>query len=156
MTRATKLVRLAVAGIALCVGACLMAVDCRGLAGRDPANGPEGRAAWVAPPSADKVKNPVPPDARSLGAGRKTFADSCAVCHGTAGKGDGPAAGGLSPRPADLTSARVQQQSDGALFYKITEGRGPMPSFKTTLTEQQRWDVVNHIRTLAPKAPKSS
>jgi mono/diheme cytochrome c family protein len=50
----------------------------------------------------------------------------------------------------------VQQQSDGALFYKITEGRGPMPSFKTTLTEQQRWDVVNHIRTLAPKAPKSS
>jgi hypothetical protein len=51
-----------------------------------------------------------------------------------------------------LTSPKVQEQADGALYWKITKGRAPMASFKTLLTDDQRWHVINYIRTLAGDA----
>ena len=47
------------------------------------------------------------------------------------------------------------QQTDGAIFWKLTEGKTPMPAWGETLSEEQRWSVVNYVRTLAPK-PKSN
>jgi mono/diheme cytochrome c family protein len=67
------------------------------------------------------------------------------------GKGNGPAAIALEPRPADLSMPMMWEHSDGALFWKITAGRRPMPSFEKRLTGDQRWQVVNYIRTLAAR-----
>ena len=72
----------------------------------------------------------------------------CVICHGAKGKGDGMGGAGLTPKPTDLTNADVQAQTDGALFWKLTEGRPPMASYKTALPEKKRWELINYIRTL--------
>ncbi|HEY1871188.1 MAG TPA: cytochrome c [Chitinophagaceae bacterium] len=104
---------------------------------------------FPAPPSADALTNPLKGNADATAEGKKIYTSYCVPCHGNKGKGDGVAAPGLSRPPADHTSDFVQKQTDGALFWIITEGNNPMPTYKTTLSETQRWQVVNFIRTLA-------
>lgn len=103
---------------------------------------------WNAPESAKKIANPVPSNEVSVAAGKKIYIKECLSCHGKKGKGDGPSVATLEKSPGDLTSAKVQLHTDGELFWKISEGRKPMPSTKKTLTEEQRWQVVNYVRTL--------
>ena len=103
---------------------------------------------WAAPASADKITNPLKGDQKSLATGKKLFKMQCAVCHGFKGKGDGVAGAGLNPKPANLTSEAVQSQTDGAIFWKIQEGLGPMPNYKSSLKENYRWSIINYIRTL--------
>ena len=104
---------------------------------------------FPSPPSADAVTNPFKGNGDATTEGKKIYTLYCVTCHGSKGKGDGIAAPGLSKPPADHTSDFVQKQTDGALFWIITEGNNPMPTYKSTLTETQRWQVVNFIRTLA-------
>ena len=113
---------------------------------------------WKAPPRAAARKNPIPADDASIAAGKAAYAANCLACHGAKGKGDGPAAPSLKRPVGDLSSQKAQEQTDGALFWKITEGRPPMPAFEKLLAEDQRWHVVNYIRTLAssPTTPKST
>ena len=102
---------------------------------------------WKAPADAKKMKNPV----KGVGNAKKTIQTNCVTCHGASGKGDGPAAAALPPpKPADWTSAKVQSESDGELFWKISNGRGAMPPWKH-LAEKDRWEIVNYIRTLKKK-----
>jgi mono/diheme cytochrome c family protein len=103
---------------------------------------------WVAPSSADTIKNPLKGNADATTAGKKIYTTYCVVCHGDKGKGDGIAAAGLNPRPADHTSAKVQSQTDGAIFWKLATGRAPMASYDKTLSRTQRWQVINYMRTL--------
>lgn len=103
---------------------------------------------WVAPKEADKIKNPITKNSGSIARGKAKYTQLCFVCHGTKGKGDGIGGMALKPRPANLTSSLVQSQTDGAIFWKISTGRPPMASYKEILTESQRWDVINYIRTL--------
>jgi mono/diheme cytochrome c family protein len=103
---------------------------------------------WVAPVETDALVNPVKNDALSIAEGKKLFISNCAACHGEKGKGDGVAAATLNPRPANFTSERVQKQSEGAIFWKITNGRPPMASYKGTLTDLQRWQITMFIKTL--------
>ena len=111
---------------------------------------------WVAPKEADIMKNPVADNVAATAEGKKLYVLNCIVCHGDKGKGDGIAATGLNPKPADHTSAKVQMQTDGAIFWKMTTGKPPMASYKDILTETQRWQLVNYIRTLkAPDKTKS-
>jgi mono/diheme cytochrome c family protein len=109
---------------------------------------------WTAPASAKSVKNPVAVDAASLAAGKKGFEKECLSCHGKKGKGDGPSAATLEKAPASLLSESVGSQTDGEIFWKITEGKKPMSSAKKSLTEEQRWQVVNYVRQLAANAKK--
>jgi len=101
------------------------------------------------PAYADTISNPIKGDVTSIAEGKKIYTRFCVTCHGNKGKGDGIAAPGLAKPPADHTSDFVQKQKDGALFWIITAGNRPMPTYKTTLTTVQRWQVVNYIRTLA-------
>ena len=109
---------------------------------------------FTAPASADAKVNPVKGDAAATAAGKKIYDANCAICHGSKGMGDGVAAAGLSKPPANHSSAAVQKLSDGALFWKITEGNSPMPAYKAVYSETQRWQLVNYIRTLAKPSKK--
>ncbi len=102
---------------------------------------------WIAPASASSVANPLKGNAAATEEGKKTFTQMCAVCHGDKGKGDGIGGMNLNPKPRNFTLPKTQQQSDGALFWKMTEGRGSMVSYKTVLTSTQRWQLVNYLRT---------
>ena len=110
----------------------------------------QAQAPWVAPESEKAKKNPTPSDKKTVEQGEKVAKVNCVSCHGDKGKGNGPAAVALNPKPADWTSKRVQDMPDGEIFWKITNGRGPMPSWRH-LPENDRWAVVRYLRTLAGK-----
>ena len=110
---------------------------------------------WVAPKDADNIKNTIAGNAGYMADAKSLYIANCAPCHGDKGRGDGPAAAGLNPRPADHSSTAVQSESDGALYWKLSEGRAPMPGYKKIFTDQQRWELINFIRTLA-KSPKKT
>lgn len=105
---------------------------------------------WKAPDSAKSIKNPVAENKRIISGkkGKKVYQSNCVVCHGDVGKGDGPGGKALNPKPADLTSEKVQSQTDGEIFWKITNGRGAMVKWEPVISEDQRWDLVNYIRSL--------
>jgi len=106
-------------------------------------------AAHSIPEEAAAMPNPIAISDASVAAGQATFAQYCVACHGVQGEGDGPGAAGLSPKPADLHADHVQGLSDGALLYVITHGREgtAMAAWESILSEQQRWEVVNFLRT---------
>lgn len=106
---------------------------------------------WNAPARAAKKKNPIPADETSIATGKKLYAQHCLSCHGTKGRGDGPAAKGLERSPGNLADPKQWNQTDGELFWKVTEGKKPMPTFLPLTSEEERWHVVNYTRTLAPK-----
>jgi mono/diheme cytochrome c family protein len=107
---------------------------------------------WTAPEAAKKAKNPVPSNHASVAAGKAVYTNNCARCHGDGGKGDGPDADLYDPGPANFTDASLMRgMPDGELFYKITEGRPPMPSFKKDLNETQRWQAVNYVRAFGKR-----
>lgn len=107
---------------------------------------------WVSPARAARKKNPIPADAKSIAAGRDVYIAQCLKCHGDAGKGDGPSAKDLDKKPRDLSDPQIAAQTDGALFWKLTTGRKPMPKFEDLITEDDRWNVINYVRTLEPTA----
>jgi mono/diheme cytochrome c family protein len=111
------------------------------------ATGVMAQGAWVAPAAEKAKKNPLPADKKVIEQGAKVAKVNCVSCHGASGKGDGVAAAALKPKPADWTSTRVQSESDGELFWKISNGRGPMPPWKH-LPENDRWAVIRYIRSL--------
>lgn len=102
---------------------------------------------WAAPAAAAKEKNPVKSDDASIQEGKELFAQHCKSCHGAKGKGDGVKAEKIDITCGDFASPEVKKMTDGELFWKTTEGRKPMPSFKDKLSDNERWSVINFIRT---------
>ena len=114
-----------------------------------------GNKDWPVPEEARKRPNPVLKTESGLQAAKAIFDDKCAQCHGDTGKGDGPEAAMYEPKPADLSDAHMMSEmTDGEIFYKISEGREPMPTFKKQLTDEQRWQLVHFLRTFAKKPAK--
>ena len=95
--------------------------------------------------------NPLPADAASIARGRLIYLANCSSCHGVSGTGDGPQAAGMLPPPGAIGST-VARLSDGQLQLVITSGLAgtPMPAFATELSENERWDVVNFLRSRWP------
>lgn len=106
------------------------------------------RKAWVVPAAEKALTNPMTASAANLAAAKEIYSDKCANCHGDGGKGDGSDAMMYDPAPSDLTDPKVGKKTDGELYYQITEGRKPMPSFKKKLTDEQRWGLVLFVRSL--------
>ena len=75
----------------------------------------------------------------------------CVLCHGLQGKGNGEAGLTLDQKPANFLGFDVFNQTDGAIFWKITVGKSPMASYEELLSEDQRWKIVNYIRSLEKK-----
>ncbi|MGZ3846406.1 MAG: c-type cytochrome [Flavisolibacter sp.] len=104
---------------------------------------------WPVPDKYLKMANPVKADATSIADGKQLWLQHCTSCHGKSGKGDGPKAAQLKTLPHDLSKADIQSQPDGSFFYKTSEGRKDMPSFKKKIPDQDDiWSIVNYIRTL--------
>ena len=110
---------------------------------------------WNIPEEAKQMKNPLQPSPATLQAARELYPENCAQCHGATGKGDGPEARTYDPLPADLSNKKFNDGlTDGEIFYQISEGKKPMPSFKRRFTEEQRWQLVLLVRSLAtPPTP---
>jgi mono/diheme cytochrome c family protein len=104
---------------------------------------------WKVPDKARSMKNPVA-KATGVSEAKAAYERNCVLCHGAIGRGDGPAATALKPKPRNFTDKAVQSQSDGELFWKITEGRGVMPGWRT-LPENVRWGLVHYVRWLGER-----
>jgi mono/diheme cytochrome c family protein len=141
--------RIAVRGVTISI----MAVALAGYASTAGAQSDHGGTPWNAPERAAHRSNPVLATDAAIDRAQMIFHQNCELCHGPKGKGNGPMSTSLPIKPADLSSDRVQSQTDGALFWKILSGRGMMPSTQSTLNDDQRWALVDYIRTLAPKRP---
>lgn len=95
------------------------------------------------------ARNPIPRSAQSINRGRQLFLQRCGVCHGAEGRGDGPAAASLPQRPEDLTRiAPPPYFPDGVVAYRIANGVGFMPAWKTVLSTDDIWDLINFVRSL--------
>jgi mono/diheme cytochrome c family protein len=103
------------------------------------------------PDSAARATNPVTATASSVSTGRDLYLANCAACHGTTGAGDGLTAADMVPGPGDL-STTVPALTDGELAYRIASGTVAtrMPAFSITLSEHDRWDLVNYLRATWP------
>ena len=105
---------------------------------------------WVVPDKYVKMPNPVKADAKSISAGKALFLVNCESCHGKKGLGNGTKASDLKTTPGNFTKESFQAQTDGAIFYKMTEGRKEMPKAKKDLPNDiDRWNLVNYLRTFA-------
>ncbi len=98
------------------------------------------------------LTNPFPPDTASIARGREIYEQNCASCHGLAGRGDGPLAASLRPRPADFRVHMAAGHTDGELFTWLSRGvpGTSMMGFEGQLSETDRWHTVNYIRGFAP------
>jgi len=93
----------------------------------------------------------IPYNTLSIANGLHLYGEHCAVCHGVAGYGDGPAAPGLRPPPADLTARHTADHTAGDIFWWLTHGKPgtTMPGFAMQLSEEDRWDLINFVRALS-------
>ena len=105
---------------------------------------------WSASGRAKNLKNPFPPTSEALASGKADFIAHCQSCHGANGDGKGERADRLSIAPADLGDAHAMSlRTDGELFWTISQGHKPMPAFRGTMSEEQRWHLVDYVRRFA-------
>ena len=104
---------------------------------------------WPVPDNFKNMKSTVASNAESISAGKALWSLHCSSCHGKTGLGDGSKAAQLKTQPPDFTVAAFQSQPDGSIFYKSSEGRDDMPSFKKKIPDaDDMWSLVVYIRTL--------
>ncbi|GEM_PF-303572 len=109
---------------------------------------------WQIPKQAEVMENPFSDRPGIVESGRKIYKNLCVSCHGAKGAGDTVAAAALNPKPTDFTTAIFQKQTEGSVYWKLSEGRGIMASYKNILSEEQRWSLVAYLRTLG-KEPET-
>jgi mono/diheme cytochrome c family protein len=110
---------------------------------------------WLAPADSAKLTSPVKDRPEAAKIGRDYYLQKCADCHGKKGQGNGWMSGntkrdGKALAPTNLASKMVQANTDGELFWKITNGRSPMPAHRIRFDDEQRWYIVAYLRTLKP------
>ena len=106
-------------------------------------------APWQIPAKYKAMKNTFKGDAASANVGKMLYAKHCKSCHGNAGEGDGSKASSMKTKIGSFKDAKFQAQTDGEIYFQTIVGRDEMPAFdKKIIDEEDRWAVVNYIRTL--------
>ena len=100
------------------------------------------------------LRDPEPVSESSIASGRALYREHCIACHGERGRGNGPAAVGLDPPPADLV-LHIPQHTEGELFYMVSRGmpNSAMPAWRSVLTDRERWEIAHYLRELASGTP---
>jgi len=114
---------------------------------------PEAEEHEAVPAEYASLTNPVEPGDESIATGKALYDEYCIGCHGASGRGDGPKAATLDHTPADFTDPHMaEEMTDAAFFWRISEGveDEDMPAWKEKLSEEDRWQLVNFVRTFAP------
>jgi len=106
---------------------------------------------WSAPEYSNSLQNPFKGNQKATDEGKVIFNQMCVLCHGSNGQGNGEAGLTLQPHPANFLALNIKNQTDGAIFWKITNGKAPMASYFELLNDDQRWKLVNYIRELEKK-----
>lgn len=99
---------------------------------------------WVVPEDKRGRLSTFPFTDETREAGSRIFATNCMSCHGTPGKGNFL---NLVPPPGDPATEKIQRNSDGEIFYKVSTGKGQMPSFRNILSTDEIWDVISYVRS---------
>lgn len=102
---------------------------------------------FAAKDAAAAIRNPISATPQSIARGAELYRVTCAVCHGEQGRGDGPVGRKFDPSPVDLSKPYTQDQADGQLFFTLTRGRVAMPFYRDALSQSERWDVINFLRS---------
>jgi mono/diheme cytochrome c family protein len=104
---------------------------------------------WKITAKYKNMENPYAKDKSLVSVGKSIYAKHCKSCHGKTGLGDGSKAATLKTYPGDFSSEEFQAQSDGVLYYKSFIGRDEMPNYEKKIQDDEdRWAVINYIRTL--------
>jgi len=104
----------------------------------------------IPPEDAARV-NPVKPSTESLAKGKKLYGYDCAMCHGKDGDGKGDMASDIK-NVTDFTNPdALKNRTDGELFYVTKKGKGEMPAEGDRAKDDDIWNMVNYIRSLAKK-----
>lgn len=99
---------------------------------------------WVVPDDRKGRLSTFPFTDETRKEGERFYKINCQSCHGDPGKGNYIA---LVPAPGDPATEKIQRNSDGEIFYKLTVGRGQMPSFRSVLSTDEIWKVVSYLRS---------
>lgn len=104
----------------------------------------------VIPLEAQKLKNPASATDENIQAGQQTYLQQCALCHAADGRAETKLGLAMYPPAMDLNSPHVQRWSDAELFWIIQNGvrLTGMPAWKTIVSEQDSWKMVNFIHAL--------
>jgi len=118
---------------------------CKGLLAQDPED-------WVISKNIEIKRNPIKRTTNSIFKGKTIFLNNCRSCHGQTGKGDGVIAQYLGKKVPNFFEPdmlkHLNEISDGELFFRISTGNNPMPGFVGALDVEERWHVINYIRSL--------
>ena len=131
---------------------------CDGLQGNQPPNSAVGSQAELEaqrtpPDDFSGLTNPLKNTEKNLTEGESLYQANCSSCHGSGGQGDGPASGGLNPKPQNLAVTQ-SKQSDAYLYWRISEGglmepfNSLMPAWRGLLDEDQIWQIITYVRTM--------
>lgn len=102
---------------------------------------------WVVPVEKRTIQNPLINDEKAVVKGERIYAKICWSCHGIKGEGNGSAGASFTKTPMNFIAKSFQKQTDGEIVWKISIGRGNMPSYSELLSENQRWQLVSYLRT---------
>lgn len=102
---------------------------------------------WETPADQKNTANPLEYNLTNVKKGKDLYYQNCKSCHGDPGKNNVLP---LVPPPVDITSEKMQKNTEGELYYKISSGRGGMPQFQATISEDDRWRIVNYIMNFNP------
>jgi len=94
-----------------------------------------------------ELSNPLPRTAEVLGRGQRVFMNTCVVCHGPKGDGNGYIVP-VYPMPPSLLSDKVRAWPDGRIFHIISRGQNLMPSYASQILPEDRWAAIHYVRAL--------
>ena len=111
-------------------------------------------AEFKIPPEEAQRANPVKPTPTSIAVGKRIYGIDCAMCHGSEGSGKSDLAEQMGLKLRDYRDpAALKDLTDGELFYILARGKDKMPGDEGRMKPEQRWHVINFLRSLARKPP---